>query len=259
MTKDGHVRLRWDGSAGFLEWTGAVEADALEAAIVAVSEEAGPRRLSVEVPADARSLRRALHRHGFLLEGVARAALEGADGTFVDVARYARLLGDHAEPRHRFTAVMNTVIAKKRLIAHVLVTDEAGRVLLCETSFKPDWELPGGIVEPLESPRAGAQRELVEEIGTELDVGVPLVVDWLPPYLGWEDALEVIFDCRPLTRAEAARLDPDGVEILALHWVGVAEAAARMTEVGGRHVRAAFEARGTGRCLYLEAGRPVAG
>ena len=50
--------------------------------------------------------------------------------------------------RDGFSGVMNTVLPKKRLIAHVLIRDPAGRVLLCETQFKRDWELPGGIVEP---------------------------------------------------------------------------------------------------------------
>ena len=53
---------------------------------------------------------------------------------------------------------MNSALPRKRLIAHVLIRDDQGRVLLCETQFKPDWELPGGIVEPGESPRLGAVR-----------------------------------------------------------------------------------------------------
>ena len=57
------------------------------------------------------------------------------------------------------------MLPKKRLIAHVLIRDPAGRVLLCETQFKQDWELPGGIVEPGEPPRVGANREVTEELG----------------------------------------------------------------------------------------------
>ena len=60
--------------------------------------------------------------------------------------------------------------------------------------FKPDWELPGGIVEPDEPPRRGAVREVPEELGLDLDVGPLLVVDWMPTYLGWDDAIELIFD-----------------------------------------------------------------
>ena len=51
------------------------------------------------------------------------------------------------------------------------VTDESGRVCILETTFKPDFELPGGIVEPNESPAAGLVREMAEEMGTVLDTG----------------------------------------------------------------------------------------
>lgn len=115
---------------------------------------------------------------------------------------------------------MNSVTARKRLIAHALVTDAAGRVLLCETSFKADFELPGGIIEAFESPAVGAAR-MVEEMGWAPALTGVLVVDWLRPYLGWEDALELVFDTVPVSDAEAARLVPDGHEILALHWVPV--------------------------------------
>jgi 8-oxo-dGTP pyrophosphatase MutT (NUDIX family) len=76
---------------------------------------------------------------------------------------------------------MNSALPKKRLIAHVLMRDVRDRVLLCETQFKKDWELPGGIVEPLEPPRLGAAREVAEELGIELEIGRLLVVDWMPP------------------------------------------------------------------------------
>jgi 8-oxo-dGTP diphosphatase len=57
-----------------------------------------------------------------------------------------------------------------------------------------DWELPGGIVEPLEPARLGAAREVREELGVDLQVGRLLVADWIPPHLGWDDAIEMIFD-----------------------------------------------------------------
>ena len=69
---------------------------------------------------------------------------------------------------HGFSGVMNTVLPRKRLIAHVLMRDTEGRILLCDTAFKSDWELPGGIVEPGEAPRDGAIREVREELGIDL-------------------------------------------------------------------------------------------
>jgi 8-oxo-dGTP diphosphatase len=72
---------------------------------------------------------------------------------------------------------MNLALRRKRLIAHVLMRDEQDRVPLYETQFKEDWELPGGIVEPLEPARLGAAREVREELGVDLQVGRLLVAD----------------------------------------------------------------------------------
>jgi len=245
------VRLAWDSPP---------TPEALQDAIEALDAAPGPppRRVEVELDADApRRLRHLLHRHGFRLEGVARQARATASG-FTDVLRYARLAADPTEPRLLFTAVMNTVTARKRLIAHALVTDAAGRVLLCETTFKPDFELPGGIVEPNESPAAGLVREMDEEMGVVLPAGRILVADWLPPYLGWEDALELIFDSGVLDAETAAALVADGREIRALHWLEPDAAASTMTEIAGRHLLAALAARASGETVYLEAGRPPA-
>ena len=180
-----------------------------------------------------------------------------ASGT-ADVLCYARLAGDSVAGRDGFTAVMNTVTPRKRVISHMLLTDEGGRVCILETTFKPDFELPGGIVEPNESPAAGLVREMDEEMGVVLPAGRILVADWLPPYLGWEDALELIFDSGVLDAETAAALVADGREIRALHWLEPDAAASTMTEIAGRHLLAALAARASGETVYLEAGRPPA-
>lgn len=214
-----------------------------------------PRRTEERVAADDVDGRRALHRRGFRLEGRLRDARPRGDG-WVDELIYARLAGDPEGPEaHRH--VMNSVTPRKRLIAHALVRDEAGRVLLCETSFKEDWELPGGIVEPGESPRDACAREMVEEMAFSPAVGGVLVVDWLAPYRGWEDAVELVFATDPVIEGDKARLRPDGVEILGLHWLTVTEAQAKMTPFGAARLASAVAAADAGTTLYTEAGMTV--
>ena len=201
--------------------------------------------------------RRALHRRGFRLEGRLREARASGNGQgFVDELVYGRLAGEPAG-LDAFTHVMNSVTPRKRLIAHALVTDEAGRVLLCETSFKPDWELPGGIVEPSESPREACEREMVEEMGYAPSVGRVLVVDWLRPYKGWEDALELVFATEVVGQSDLGSLMADGVEIRALHWVAPDDLDAVMTPFGAARARSAVAALASGTTLYTEGGRPV--
>lgn len=212
------------------------------------------RRLEVSVSALDRPRRRALHRAGFRLEAVRRARWIGPDGNPEDQADYALLRDEPASGPDGFSAVMNSVTPRKRVIAHVLLTDEAGRVCTCETTFKTDWELPGGILNPAESPRAGAVREVQEELGYTISVGRLLVVDWLVPYLGWEDALELVFDAGVLNPRSAGMLRPDLREIRAVHWLTPQQAMASMGTYARGRVTAALEARESGRTAYLEAG-----
>lgn len=214
-----------------------------------------PRRVQERVAITDVASRRELHRRGFRLEGRLRAAAPSGDG-WVDELVYGRLASDpvgHAAHTH----VMNSVTPRKRLIAHALVLDAAGRVLLCEPSFKPDWELPGGIVEPGESPLAGCTREMHEEMTFAPAVGRVLVVDWLRPYQGWEDAVELVFATAVVSEQEKAAMVPDGHEILALHWLDVSDAAARMTSFGAARLAASLQADAAGTTLYTEAGIPL--
>ena len=51
----------------------------------------------------------------------------------------------------------------------MLVRDPDGRVLLCQLTYKRDWDLPGGVVEVGESPRLAVRREVEEELGLDVD------------------------------------------------------------------------------------------
>jgi ADP-ribose pyrophosphatase YjhB (NUDIX family) len=66
--------------------------------------------------------------------------------------------------------------------ADVLIRDEAGRVLLVDPTYKDGWDLPGGMVEANESPRAAAARELGEELGLTVPLGRVLAIEWAPPH-----------------------------------------------------------------------------
>lgn len=96
--------------------------------------------------------------------------------------------------RAAFRAQLNAVLPRKRAIAQLLVRDHDGRVLLCLPTYKDDWDLPGGVVEPFEAPDVAAGRELTEELGLHLPVGRLLLTDWLPAWGGWDDALCLVFD-----------------------------------------------------------------
>ncbi len=59
-----------------------------------------------------------------------------------------------------------------------VIQDEQGRFLACQRpegkALAGKWEFPGGKVEPQEGPESALHREIIEELGCQVDVGMPL-------------------------------------------------------------------------------------
>ena len=53
--------------------------------------------------------------------------------------------------------------------AAVLIENEQGELLIVKSDYKDHWSLPGGIVDPGESPLEAAVREVEEEVGIKID------------------------------------------------------------------------------------------
>lgn len=238
---DFQVHVDVKGSVGTLRWAEQrVDIETLQRAVSLAADDVliarGLRRLQVELPDWDSAARTALHRAGFRLEGRLRSAIEPNPGEYHDVLVYSRLATDTVYGTHGMSGVLNSILPSKRVIAHVLFRDETGRVLLLETTYKPDWELPGGVAEEGEPPRAAAEREVREEIGLGVELGQPLITDWMPPYLGWSDAIEFIFDGGVLDAVTAATLAPTDKEIAAVHWVEPSAVEQHVTELSARRI-----------------------
>lgn len=144
---------------------------------------------------------------------------------------------------------------RKRMGAGMLFVDERERVLLVEPTYKPQWEIPGGIVEDGESPRAAAIREVREELGLQVEPGRLLVLDWVPPGPLPDDGLMLIYDGGTLTGAQIAAITLPEAELRSWRWCDPAEAGARLLPVMARRVTVAREIRrGADAAVYLEDG-----
>ena len=129
-------------------------------------------------------------------------------------------------------------MARPRMAAGLLVRDPQGRILLVRPTYKQGWDIPGGYVEPSESPAQAAAREVVEELGVPLPVGSLLVVDWAPhPAEG--DKLLFVFDGGQLE--DVSTLVPDGSEIAEAAFFPVDDLDGRMPERLSRRLRLAAE------------------
>ena len=156
----------------------------------------GLARVEARVEPGNESSLRVATRSGLRREGV-RRVLPGT-GDRAETREYvvlARLSDDPplSEPQ-AFRALLNSFLPRKRAISQVLLRDEAGRVLLCQLTYKKDWDLPGGVVEVGESPQLAGVREVEEELGLRLSPGPLVLTDWLPSWGGWDDALCLVFD-----------------------------------------------------------------
>lgn len=62
----------------------------------------------------------------------------------------------------------------------VILRDETGRFVIEKPIYRDHWLLPGGGVDPGEDPRECARREVAEELGLDIEVGVLLDIMWVP-------------------------------------------------------------------------------
>ena len=143
-------------------------------------------------------------------------------------------------------------LPRKRMGAGVLVRDGDDRVLLVEPTYKPDWEIPGGIVEVDESPRAGCAREVREELGLDLAVGRLLVFEWQPSAPDRTESLLFVYDGGVLPPDTGITLPAD--ELASYRLVALEDCDALVSPRLARRLRAAITALTEGVLVELESG-----
>ncbi|OIJ98980.1 NUDIX hydrolase [Streptomyces sp. MUSC 14] len=156
-----------------------------------------------------------------------------------------------------YLAEGNANQARKRVAADVLLRDPSGRVLLVNPTYKPGWDLPGGMTEANEPPEDTARRELMEELGLHVTLLGLLVVDWVAPHGPWDDQIAFIFDGGTLDQNQADRLQPQDDELSEAAFVTTPEASVRLQDRIRSRFQHALKALDAGRPLYLRDSEPV--
>jgi 8-oxo-dGTP pyrophosphatase MutT (NUDIX family) len=149
-------------------------------------------------------------------------------------------------------------LARLRAAAGALFFDEVGRVLLVKPVYKGDWEIPGGVLERGESPRAACIREVREELGIAPRIGRLLGVDWVPPQGVWDAGLMFVFDGGVLPAEQVGEVRVDAGELERWEFVPVSGVGARLVPRLARRVAECARAR-SGAGMYLEDGAVPAG
>lgn len=60
-------------------------------------------------------------------------------------------------------------LPKRASSAALLLENEAGELLIVKANYKPYWSLPGGVIDPGETPKEAAIRETFEEVGLQIN------------------------------------------------------------------------------------------
>ncbi|MFE1952300.1 NUDIX domain-containing protein [Streptomyces sp. NPDC059524] len=143
--------------------------------------------------------------------------------------------------------------------AAALFRDERGHVLVVEPNYREGWALPGGTVESDdgETPRQGARRETLEEIGLDVDLGRLLVVDWVPGP-GRPPIVAYLYDGGVLDAERIAAIRLQEEELLSWRFVPHDELGTYLLGTLHGRVTNALDVLSSGSgTVELESGRPV--
>ncbi|WP_433179668.1 NUDIX domain-containing protein [Actinoallomurus sp. CA-150999] len=158
-----------------------------------------------------------------------------------------------ALPPEQFAASL----PRKRMGAGALFRDTAGRVLLVEPTYKPTWEIPGGIVEKEESPHAACRREVAEELGLDRPVRRVLAIDWVPSRPELSEGLMLVYDGGVLSDRDVTAIRLPAEELASYAFVEPERVGDLANARLARRIAACLEAVAAGTPVLLENGHPI--
>ncbi len=114
-----------------------------------------------------------------------------------------------------------------------------GALLLVQLSYRNRWGVPGGLLKRGEDPAAAARREVLEEVGVEVELlGEPAVVVEAEPR-----RVDLIFRARVAPGHDPADASPRSPEIVAVRWFPLDDLPELQHETSGALVALARSAR----------------
>ncbi|MGQ4597176.1 NUDIX domain-containing protein [Nocardia sp. R6R-6] len=143
--------------------------------------------------------------------------------------------------------------ARARLAAGALFV-RGNEVFLVHKTYGNGWDIPGGYVEPGESPTAACRREVREELGIDYPPRRLLVHDWAPSQREGDKILYVFY-CGELGDEQTIELQ--GSELDRWEWVRVEDLDDYTIPRLARRLREAYLAYTECCVAYLEHGEPA--
>lgn len=184
-------------------------------------------------------------------------ALQDRPRATIDPDTLASYAAAEGKPDREYDPGHASRIPRKHIAAGALIRNSHNQVLFVVPVYKPTLEIPGGVCEENESPRATCEREIKEELGLSRSVGDLLVIDWLPTHGIWRDSMQMIYDGGLIADDELSQIELPPDEIESLNFLSLKDARALLRPALARRIKAAMKALTDGRTIYAEFGQPL--
>lgn len=146
-------------------------------------------------------------------------------------------------------------LPRRYMGAGMLFTDVHDNILLLETTYRPLYEIPGGVAESGEPPRETARREVREELGIDIEPGPLLIFDTRSQPAPKGDAIMLVYDGGVID--DPSILTPDGDEIAQVRFTPIDQLDQFCKPQMATRIRAAIRARNRGRTIEIVDGKII--
>lgn len=145
-------------------------------------------------------------------------------------------------------------LPKKRMAAGAIFLDEKGKLLIVKPAYRPEWLIPGGIIEEDESPRQACIREVEEELNIDTAAKQLLCVDYTSKEGGKSESLQFVFFGGVLTQEEIKKLQLPVTELVEYRFATLQQALSLLSPKLAKRLPKCLQAIRRGVTAYLEDG-----
>lgn len=141
-------------------------------------------------------------------------------------------------------------LAKMPSASGAIIYNSEGKILLQKQPYRPEWHIPGGMLETKETPKQAVQREVKEECGITITHARLFCVDIIitEPF----DRIHFLFDCGIISNEEIGKIVLDPEEVTEIGFFTFDEAIKIVSPRLARRLDSSRKALETGGVVYLE-------
>jgi 8-oxo-dGTP diphosphatase len=145
-------------------------------------------------------------------------------------------------------------MAKKRMAVSALILDGQERILIVKPTYRPDWLLPGGLVEKGESPRQACIREIQEELNFTKPLKQLLCVEYHSDDTQQTESVQFVFYGGTLEESQLSSIILPSAELSEYRFVPREEAVQLLSCKLAKRLPYCLQALAENTTLYLEDG-----